>query len=251
MIAEMERLWQKRLDRETKAKQTVGEKVHPPSHSAVSFERDHDHPDQAIIKAQPSLEAQAAKKSRLRSIWSVCKRWLSWKSWRKWRNSHLGSKQVHAGVRVTWDKLLQRLFHRQIEIPTTFSDKTPLPQDMTAVYLDLRVRKWEYLPEDIIRPVASVPLGQLLILAQRLGLRWKVCKPLDGQLRAEDDGCSMTLSHAPNFGIIVRYSEFADSIATLSGNSDRLLIPSAHVDKMLCGIIPGEPALLGGGHEHY
>ncbi|EMC92293.1 hypothetical protein BAUCODRAFT_284405 [Baudoinia panamericana UAMH 10762] len=97
---------------------------------------------------------------------------------------------------------------------------------------------WDFMPDDLIRPLARIDLGDMVVIALRLGMRWRSLDPGSGRLAAEGNGYSITASEEGGLGLVVRFN---------AGREDGFLpalVPSRAVDKLMCGIIPGDPSLV-------
>lgn len=49
-------------------------------------------------------------------------------------------------------------------------------------------RSWDFVPPDVIRPLAVATLQDIAVFSRRLGMRWKTFEPSEGALRAEGNG---------------------------------------------------------------
>jgi hypothetical protein len=95
------------------------------------------------------------------------------------------------------------------------------------------------MPLDLTRPLAGVSMGDIVILALRIGMQWRVLDLESGKIQADSNGFNLTGSEAMGLGIILRL--------TITGQhvKHRKLIPTRAVDKRLLGILPGDPVLVG------
>lgn len=111
---------------------------------------------------------------------------------------------------------------------------------------DLKVqrRSWDFVPPEVVRPLASVTICDLAIMARRLGMIWKQFEPLDGNLRAEGNGHTITSTAVRSMGTVLQIGvkDFLPS-ADDSEESNELYIPSEAADKMGFGIVPGDASL--------
>lgn len=103
-------------------------------------------------------------------------------------------------------------------------------RSVTGIYL--RKRTWDFMPPDVVRPLASITLGDIVVLAQRLGMRWRTLQPTEGNMRAEGQGYALTSHPVRGLGTVLQYS-----FSRVPG-APVLLVPSTAADKLLCGIIP-------------
>jgi hypothetical protein len=92
-----------------------------------------------------------------------------------------------------------------------------------------KTRSWDFMPPDIVRPVASTTIGCLIAMAHRLGMAWIQFGLDEGRLRASGNGRSFSATTVRGMGLVVEYncngSEVLNGIRTLG-------IPSADADKL-------------------
>lgn len=101
-------------------------------------------------------------------------------------------------------------------------------------------QSWDFMPPELLRPVASITLGDLIVLAHRMGMTWQELRLGTGVLHAEGHGQSMFASMARGFGIMVQYTrDDAFEIKNMMRECEKLLVPSMAADKLSFGIIPG------------
>jgi hypothetical protein len=95
------------------------------------------------------------------------------------------------------------------------------------------------MPSDLTRPLAGVSMGDIVILALRMGMQWRVWDLESSKIKADGNGFNLTGSEAMGLGIILRLT------ATGQHVKHRKLIPTRAVDKMLLDILPGDRVLVG------
>ena len=62
------------------------------------------------------------------------------------------------------------------------------------------------MPPDIVRPVASTTVGNLIAMVHRLGMGWTEFRLDEGRLRATGDGRTFSTSIVRGMGLVVEYS---------------------------------------------
>lgn len=67
-------------------------------------------------------------------------------------------------------------------------------------------RSWDFQIPDIVRPLATITVCDLAIIARRLGMQWKDFRPVDGILRAEGGGHIITSTLVRSLGLLVQYN---------------------------------------------
>lgn len=101
--------------------------------------------------------------------------------------------------RVNWLQFLQNLNFPQ----SKWSD---LIADCDNAVVKLQERSWDFMPPDIVKPLASSTIGAMIVFAHRLGMRWTEFRPYDGVLRAESRGKSLTSTTVRGIGIVFQYT---------------------------------------------
>ena len=121
---------------------------------------------------------------------------------------------------------------------------------LTIPFVKFETRSWDFLPPDIIKPIARINLCDLAVIAVRLGMEWEQFDPSNGILRAQGNGYTLTSVMVRSLGLMVEFTEIMgigsvnDSLPWLApilperARERVLLMPSAAVDKMVFGIVP-------------
>ena len=84
----------------------------------------------------------------------------------------------------------------------------------------LRSKSWDLMPTEIVRPVAMTSLGDIAVMARRLGMTWKTLDPERGVLAAEGRGHSSSSIEFKALGPTLRYLKDHDQqlVAILAGS---------------------------------
>lgn len=124
-------------------------------------------------------------------------------------------------------------------------------RNLTMPVVKFEERSWDFMPPDVVKPYARINIGDLGILARRLGMEWDRFEPSDGILRAQGNGYNLTSVLVRSVGTMVEINEILGSGAqnaplpwltpVIPEHVERkmLLIPCAAADKMAFGILPG------------
>ena len=119
----------------------------------------------------------------------------------------------------------------------------------------LRYRSWDAMPTDVIGPIATTTLGDIAVIAHRMGMSWKTFDPDKGLLAAEGCGHSLSSVEIRALGLTLRYlgGHRRRPIGDLAGvtnskkprglGTDRSHIWSCEADMFMFGIFPGDKAL--------
>lgn len=96
---------------------------------------------------------------------------------------------------------------------------------------------WDFRGINITRPVAQTRLGDIILFALRMGMQWRSIDVETGTMLAVGNGYSLS-SGSSLSGLIVTF--------TSAGHHDKppSIIPGQYADKMLFGILPGDPDLV-------
>ena len=122
--------------------------------------------------------------------------------------------------------------------------------------MQLRHVSWDSMPSDVVSPVALTTLGDIAVLARRMGISWKTFQPDMGLLAVEGCGHSLSSVEVRALGLTLRYlgGHSQRPIDNLAGNTDapqklkgigtdRSHVWTREADLFMFGIFPGDRAL--------
>ncbi|MCJ1307362.1 hypothetical protein MMC25_001008 [Agyrium rufum] len=119
----------------------------------------------------------------------------------------------------------------------TLLDEVPKGDNIASTDVTVIYRKWNwaFMPPEMTRPLALINLGDVIILAFRMNMRWRALDLENGRLQADGNGYGFSSAELRGLGTVLRF--------TASGSHDRFprYIPSRAQDKMIFGIVPGCP----------
>lgn len=75
----------------------------------------------------------------------------------------------------------------------------------TCPAITSHVQSWDSMPPDLVRPVASSTVGDMIIIVHRLGMSWIELRPGEGIMRAEGNGQSMVSISVGGLGTLLKY----------------------------------------------
>ncbi|KAF1837836.1 hypothetical protein BDW02DRAFT_81851 [Decorospora gaudefroyi] len=81
----------------------------------------------------------------------------------------------------------------------------------TLVCISRKTRSWDFMPPDIVRPVASTTLGCLIVMTHRMGMVWTDFRPEEGVVRAASKTQSFSTSLVRGMGLVVEYATIGSS----------------------------------------
>ncbi|KAL8997137.1 MAG: hypothetical protein Q9169_003520 [Polycauliona sp. 2 TL-2023] len=100
---------------------------------------------------------------------------------------------------------------------------------------------WDFVPPEVIRPLAVATLQDIAIFSRRLGMRWKTFEPSEGILRAEGNHHTVDSTTVRSVGVVVQFS--IRNTLSYPRSFEELYIPTEQADKMGFGILPGDDKL--------
>ena len=123
-------------------------------------------------------------------------------------------ERCHAQDNVTWSSLLVDVHILQghvwkTTIPVNYEGRAcdDLSRSMaTMICITRESRSWDFMPPDIVRPVASTTLGCLITMVHRLGMTWSQFKPDEGSIRASRPGRAFSAFLVRGMGLVIEYS---------------------------------------------
>lgn len=95
-------------------------------------------------------------------------------------------------------------------------------------------RSWDFMPPDLVRPVATTNVFNIAIMAYRLGMTWIDFRPEENVMRAEGNGQLLNSTHVRSIGIILQYLKTGGYI---EDSIDKNFNPSRVADALSFGII--------------
>lgn len=140
-----------------------------------------------------------------------------------------------------WVPLLARLHEQGKEIVENFPQKPySSTNDTTVPSVQFINRSWDFMPPDVVRPMASSTISDVAIMARRLGMVWKKFDPGLGTMRAEGNGHVVTSTMARSLGTILQYT-----YTSRENSGDCYYIPVKEADKLGFGIVEFDHQLFG------
>ena len=107
---------------------------------------------------------------------------------------------------------------------------------------------WDFVPPDVVRPLARSTICEVAILVRRLGMQWKEFDPSEGILKAEGQGYTLSSTTIRAIGTILQFASNKRIIQDPLGkhfvssnhnDSSYSYIPNQAVDMMGFGILQG------------
>lgn len=155
---------------------------------------------------------------------------------------------VAASVRPGWTEA--DLDHLAAACPLPVNDKSvqgDKKAEQTDTFSELQRTRaaviyrqwtWDFMPPDMVRPLAETTVGDIIIIARRLRMAWRELDLKNNKLQADGNGYSLTSTNIHGLGIVMRFNS--------TGNHNRFprLISNQAVDKLICGKLPGCPVLV-------
>lgn len=109
--------------------------------------------------------------------------------------------------------------------------------------ITFRERSWDFMPPEITRPFATSNVGDIIVLAHRLGMFWTELRPADGSMRAEGNGFSIVSTTVRGFGLFLQFTNDEAAEKPESHLLKEIHVPTAAADKLGFQIIPGARGL--------
>jgi hypothetical protein len=117
---------------------------------------------------------------------------------------------------VSWIPLLWTLHQLQAALSNNKLDPSVAHNPQIAAdpielpTVTLQYRSWDFVPPDVVRPLAVSTVSDIAILVRRMGMEWKTFDPDARVFRAEGDG------HSIRYGKLGRASMlFKDSVGLI------------------------------------
>lgn len=138
---------------------------------------------------------------------------------------------------VLW--LVDRSFHAGKEADHLGPPERPNPGSSSpppfGAAIKLRERSWDFIPPEIVRPLAITTVSDIAIIALRLGMRWSDFRPEENMMRAEGNGHVLNSTVVRSMGIILQYMGVGNPYDL---PREELYIPTQQADMMGFGFLP-------------
>lgn len=175
------------------------------------------------------------------------------------------SKRKRHALRASWLKFMSRVYYHE----TIFQSKTEkgkgrdwkyslvplgdIAQKQHQIMRRPAVRSvkwtWDLLPRDVVRPLASISLGDLLVYCFRLRIVVTRLEPAQRQFEADGHGHNFSPLNVQGVGLVLQYrSDQTKKLGPSECPANPTFIPSMATDKMAFGLIPEYPYL---GIDHH
>ena len=162
----------------------------------------------------------------------------------------LEDEQKRSSRNVCWLSLLGTLHRNEAELEKygCYSQQQNTHGLLVSPAVRLREVSTNFIPPDIAQVSAVTTVGEIAIIARRLGMSWEDFNPELGSMRAKGNGHGLFSTLAKSTGIVLQYihleggaSPNALSILpdTEAPSKAELYIPSREADMMGFGILPG------------
>lgn len=142
---------------------------------------------------------------------------------------------------VCWVPLLAQLHKQGEDIVRYFPQGSDsLANDTMVPVVQFVHKTWDFMPTDVVRPMASSTVSDVAIMARRMGQVWRTFDPAAGSMRAEGNGHVITSTLARSLGTILQYTSTSRENA---GNC--FYIPVKEADKLGFGLVEFDHKLFG------
>lgn len=180
-------------------------------------------------------------------------RWID-THFKKSRDSY-STVDISKAYAAGWLSLLDQLFERESRVHHTeegskykhrrlisgSSVAEPDPEQWHRPAIELEQRSWDLMPPDVVRPLASIALGDILTLCFRLRIE---VHPEQKPWSADGFGHSFSPVAVQGLGTVVQY-RFDRNLSQPDDDNpaNSYFAPSEACDKLAFGIIPANPRL--------
>jgi hypothetical protein len=107
-----------------------------------------------------------------------------------------------------------------------------------CAHVEQAYRSWDFVPDDVLRPLAITTLAGLAATTRRLGLSWKQFEPNVGTLQAEGNHQVITSTVIRGMGVIIHYLRDPDLDSDALGQKHLFgTSPLSQADELLFGRI--------------
>ncbi|KAG9665620.1 hypothetical protein KCU95_g9187, partial [Aureobasidium melanogenum] len=107
-----------------------------------------------------------------------------------------------------------------------------------CAHVEKACRSWDFVPDDVLRPLAITTLSGLAATTRRLGMSWKQFEPNIGTLQAEGNHQVITSTVIRGMGIVIHYLQDSELDSDILGQKHLYnTSPLSQADNLLFGRI--------------
>jgi hypothetical protein len=104
---------------------------------------------------------------------------------------------------------------------------------LDVAFYTIRTQSWDFVPPEIVKPLAMMCDSDLVVLAIRLGMKWIVFHPAQGIFRAQGSGMMLESARLRSVGTTVAIHWYSDR----RYQSREMLVPTKEAASMLFGAV--------------
>ena len=149
------------------------------------------------------------------------------------KGEKLSLKPRRTEVLVSWLSLIEAVHRTYASYMMNQSPIDLHEPGRTNAAVAIRQWNWDFMPSDLIRPLATSTLNNLILFALRLDMIWRRLDLENGVFLADGNGYSLVSTEVRGLGIAFTFT------STSQHKSNRIIAPTEAVDKSIFGIIPG------------
>jgi hypothetical protein len=101
-------------------------------------------------------------------------------------------------------------------------------------------KSWDFVPAEIVKPLALTNVRDIAIFVQQLGCKWTTFQPEDGVLRAEGEGIALSSTEVRQVGTVVNIMKTDDRIEVRRQIDGLLFSPLEEAAALGFGILPSD-----------
>lgn len=148
-------------------------------------------------------------------------------------NTYEGRKYYDSDQLACWVPLLIQLHMQGKDAIASYSQRLELKSDDTVIpFIQIIRKSWDFMPPEVVRPVASTTVSDIAVMARRLGMSWKTFDPATGSMRAEGNGHVLTSTMIRTLGTVVQYT-----YTSRNNSGNCAYIPVKQADKLGFGLV--------------
>ncbi|KAL8825213.1 MAG: hypothetical protein Q9191_004550 [Dirinaria sp. TL-2023a] len=150
-----------------------------------------------------------------------------------------------------WLVLLQDLGRNEWELRRQGVYVGPQKTNLLSVACRLQERSWDFMPPELLRPMARTTVADIAMMARRLGMEWSSFRPEEGIMSAQGHGHIIYATFVRSLGVVLHYMRTgvgtydsdSSSLPIKELSKDAMFVPTREASMLGFGILPGCQAL--------